>query len=509
MPKAELPILQERRDDEAVARPRRGSAKGRWLRRGRNSLLAVVALLAVCVASIWLAVRLTPMQSVTAAGQTVEVGAVAPDLSLSGPGELDLFGEALATEPHFQGPIRPRLKLADISINSQVNQIVRSDDHDTLQLTLSRQLAAGWIRYCVWELLIAAGCAAVVAVAVAGIRRAPRRTTLTMVGVCVLTVSAVNALGVYLMASGTPQALRQVRTLDDLVGRAPTEPVAPAKGPQLTGVHAVVLGDSTAAGIGNQPVEDPSALDKTCGRSSDAFAAVLGRVNDWNVLNLACQGATVTDGLLGVQLRGDQAVPPQLAVAQRASSASVIIVSVGANDMNWAVLTGLCAKAPVCDDKASTAYFKEQLSTFSQNYLDLLQQLSDLPHHPDVLINQYYEPFGADIRCLEKDGLTEAKVKVLKSRLANLNAVLQQGADAFHFATAQPDFEGHRLCSEQPFVQNAADQAPLHPTAAGELAIALADQQALAELRNTPSDAPTDGTSPGTTDSSSPSAPVR
>ncbi|MEW2517021.1 GDSL-type esterase/lipase family protein [Actinacidiphila alni] len=464
-----------------------------WVRRVRNAVLGVLVLLAVCLGSIWLAVRLTPMQTVTAAGQTVEVGAVAPDLSLSGPGELDLFGEALATRPHFQGPIRPRLKLADITLDSQVGDIVRSGDHDTLRLDLSHQLAAGWTRYCAWEIVVAAGCAAVVAVAVAGIRRAPRSTTLVVTAVSVLTVCAVNVLGVYLLASGTPQALKQVRTLDDLVGRTPAQPVAPAKGPALTGVHAVVLGDSTAAGIGNPLVEEPTALDKTCGRSSDAYAEALARVNDWNVLNLACQGATVTDGLLGVQLRGEQAVPPQLALAQRASGASVFIVSIGANDMNWAVLTGLCAKAPVCDDKASTAYFKEQLATFSQNYLDLLQQLTDLPHHPDILINEYYDPFGPDTACLAKDGLTKAKAKVLKSRLADLNAVLRNGADAFGFTTARPDFEGHRLCSPQPFVQNTADQAPLHPTAAGELAIALADQEALARLDSTRAATPTPG----------------
>ncbi|MFC5761919.1 SGNH/GDSL hydrolase family protein [Actinacidiphila bryophytorum] len=441
----------------------------------------MAVLVVVSAASIWLAVQLTPMQSVSAAGQTVQVGAAQPGTSLSGPGELDLFGEAIATRPHFNGPIRPRLKLSHIDLGSQADDSAR--ERGQLVPVLSRHLASGWLRYCLWESLIAAGWAAAIAVAVAGIRRAPRRTTVSMTAAAVASVCAVNAVGIYLLASGTPRVLRQVTTLDDLVGRTPAQPVPAAKGPALTGVQLVVLGDSTAAGIGNPLVNHPTPADRTCGRSADSYAADLAAVNDWNVLNLACQGATVTDGILGVQTRGDDVLPPQLAVAQRATGASAVIVSIGANDLNWAVLTGLCAKAPVCDDKASTAYFTEQLASFTQNYLDMLQQLSALPHHPDVLVNDYYEPFGPDTTCLAKDGITPAKAEVLRSRLAELNTVLENGTDAFHFTSVHPRFDGHRLCSKEPFVQNSADKAPLHPTAAGELAIALADQQALTRLR--------------------------
>jgi lysophospholipase L1-like esterase len=439
----------------------------------------------VSAASIWLAVQLTPMQSVSAAGQTVQVGAAQPGTALSGPGELDLFGQAIDTRPHFDGPIRPRLKLAHISLGSQADDAARDGE---LVPVLSRRLASGWLRYCLWESLIAAGCAAVIAVAFAGIRRVSRRAMMATAAAAVVSVCAVNAVGIYLLASGTPQALRKVRTLDDLVGRTPAQPVPAAKGPALTGVRLVVLGDSTAAGIGNRLVDHPTAADKACGRSADSYAADLAAVNGWNVLNLACQGATVTDGILGVQSRGDDVIPPQIAVAQRATSASTVIVSIGANDLNWAVLTGLCAKSPVCDDKASTAYFTEQLAAFTQNYLDLLQQLAALPHHPQVLVNAYYEPFGPDTGCLKKDGITPAKAQVLRSRLADLNTVLENGTDTFHFTSVHPRFDGHRLCSKQPFVQNSADKAPLHPTAAGELAIALADQQALTALRPSGSD---------------------
>jgi hypothetical protein len=38
----------------------------------------------------------------------------------------------------------------------------------------------------------------------------------------------------------------------------------------------------------------------------------------------------------------------------------------------------------------------------------------------------------------------------------------------------QPRFDGHELCTDQPWVQGMRDPAPFHPTAAGELAITAA-----------------------------------
>ena len=70
------------------------------------------------------------MQTVSAAGQTAQVGAAVPSLtslSLSGPGELDLFGQVMPTKPQFEGPIRPLLKLTHITINARVAHLLRSD----------------------------------------------------------------------------------------------------------------------------------------------------------------------------------------------------------------------------------------------------------------------------------------------------------------------------------------------------------------------------------------------
>lgn len=73
--------------------------------------------------------------------------------------------------------------------------------------------------------------------------------------------------------------------------------------------------------------------------------------------------------------------------------------------------------------------------------------------HPEVVVNQYYNPFGSDLRCLGHVGLTSDKVEVLVQRLDALNAVLSKGAKASGFRSVQPDVSGHQLCSAPPYVQ--------------------------------------------------------
>jgi hypothetical protein len=455
-----------------------------------------LAFAVVTAGSIWLALQVAPLQTVSAAGQTAQVGAALPSLSLSGPGELDLFGQVMPTKPQFGGPIRPLLRLTHITIDRRVAQLLRSDNPRQLKLDLSQQLAQGWTRYFEWETLIAVGFAAVALVAVAGLRRQSHMKMAKTVIAGLVTVVAVNVGGVLLTARSTPAVLHSVKTLDDLVGADPVQPLARVVGHPLTGVQAVVIGDSTAAAVGNPAARGASALDRACGRSSESYAADLAAADNWNVLNLACSGATVQNGLLGVQVLGDgQVAPSQLAEAQRATHAKVIIVSVGADDVQWSIMTRLCVASMVCNDKVSAAFFSSEISSFTRSYYRLLAELAQLPGSPAVLVNEYYSPFGADIGCLARYGITAAKEKVLLSRLGQLNTVLAQGAQTFGFGVTTPPFAGHELCTADPYVQGPGDPAPLHPTADGELAIALADQQALPKiLPPAPASSPTAGT---------------
>jgi hypothetical protein len=81
--------------------------------------------------------------------------------------------------------------------------------------------------------------------------------------------------------------------------------------------------------------------------------------------------------------------------------------------------------------------------------------------------------------CPGQPDITAAKAAVLQDRLTAFNTVLSEGAASFGFAAVDPSFFGHELCTPQSFVQGLSAAAPLHPNAAGELAIALADERPL------------------------------
>jgi hypothetical protein len=130
----------------------------------------------------------------------------------------------------------------------------------------------------------------------------------------------------------------------------------------------------------------------------------------------------------------------------------VIIVSIGADDVEWSVMTRLCVASAVCNDKVSAAFFNSEIGSFTRGYYRLLTDLAELPGSPTVLVNEYYSPFGSDTGCLAGYGITDAKKKVLLSRLSRLNAVLAQGAQTFGFALTTPPFGGHELCTADPYV---------------------------------------------------------
>jgi len=456
---------------------------GGWARLARRWLAVLVLLVVSAGAAITIALLLTPLQTVTVAGQVIEVGTSEPSLSLSGPGQVDLFGQNLPTNLHFYGPVRPRLELSRISINSELTTFVQGDHPAADERILGGRLADGWKRYFAWETAITALGALVLVGAVAGWRRLSRRATIQLLAAGLVVAEAVNLGAIMTTAYTAPGELRKVHSLNELVGSQTRLPRIEPAGPPLTGVQVVVMGDSTAAGAGLAPLPGAAGTARACGRSSDSYADDLSLANGWKVLNLACDGATISEGILGPQSQGGQTLPPQFAQAERATEASAIIVSVGADDLNWAATVEYCAVAPNCNDSATAAYFQQQLASFSKNYLDLLSRLAALPSHPQVIINRYYDPFGTQPGCLARAGLTAANLKTLTSRLNTLNQVLAQGASQFGFSSPQPDFSGHQLCAPQPYVQGLGAAAPFHPTVLGQLAIALADQAVLHQPR--------------------------
>src|SRR5215831_15581947 len=457
----------------------RSPRAGRWATLAVRWLAALVLLVVVACGAIAVALQVTPMQTVTVAGQVIRVGATSPDLSWSGPGEVDLFGQSLPTNILFSGPVRPRLQLSQITINSELTTFVEGRHGAGAERILGARLADGWKRYFIWETAIVGAGTLILVGALAGWRRLPSRTTVKLLAAGLLIAEALNVGAIMITTYTAPDRLRQVHSLNELVGSLTrTRRIHPAGHP-LRQVQAVVIGDSTAAGAGLAPAPGVSGTARACGRSADSYAADLSDVNGWRVLNLACNSATIRHGLLGPQEQNGTRLPPQLAEAERASRASVVSVSVGADALNWAADVPYCSVTPNSNDRATAAYFQQQRASFSKDYLDLLSRLAVLPGHPQVIINRYYNPFGAQPGCLSRTGLTQANLQTLTSRLATLNTVLAKGAAQFQFSSPQPDFAGHQLCTALPYVQGLSSPTESAPTVLGQLAIALADQAAL------------------------------
>lgn len=475
----------ENRDPQPLAGPRPRSHSRSILRRALDSLrparvLAAVAVILAAVLAASAALEVTPMQTVSVAGQVIKVGA-APRLGISGPGEVDLFGQGLPTAISIPGPVQPKLELSQITLNSELANFVQGRGESHAGLALRTQLVAGWERYFAWETAAAAVAALILAGAVAGWRRLPLKATGLLLGTALIVTMALNLAAVALTADGARAALRHVSSLTQLVGTQDVSvpPIRPTRR-RLRGIEEVVMGDSTAAGAGLPLVAHASKADSSCGRSSQSYAIELASVNGWKALNLACDSATIAHGLLGPQQQGAQRIPPQIDSLRQVKNPAVVIVSVGADDLQWSAILEYCAATTQCDSRASNAYFQQKLAQFSTDYLQLLIQLGSLPGHPRVIINRYYDPFGSDISCVMQRGLTSAKVSTIQTWLVALNQVLAKGAAQFGFPSPQPSFAGHTLCSPLPYVQGLGDAAPFHPTALGQLAIALADEAALA-----------------------------
>jgi hypothetical protein len=80
---------------------------------------------------------------------------------------------------------------------------------------------------------------------------------------------------------------------------------------------------------------------------------------------------------------------------------------------------------------------------------------------------------------VRQPAITAAEAQWLNDQLATLNQTILSAASGYSFARYAPvDFSGHELCTSRPWVQGINSSAPLHPTAAGQRAIAQAVLQA-------------------------------
>ena len=371
--------------------------RGVWSKRAA----AAAAVLVSGAAAVVLALLVTPPTPVTAFGQDLRLGAVSP-LAVrgwSGPGQADLFGEGpVETALRFDGIVRPRIVWQRFDRDPAAADFVQTSAQDgpTFRTAaLGEMLARGWTTYIVRLAVISALLAATIRLAlyggaavlhIGGDEPVRRRTRLGQVGAALVLGAGLAAGSAAITVVSAREQLATVSTLADITGRTPLVPAPVGVQPPHRDVELAVIGDSTAAGVGNRPLADPSEEDTACGRSRDAYARVLASALRTGTANLACSSATIEAGLLGPQSEGATTAPPQVGVLKGIPGLRTVVVSIGANDVGWADFLRLCYGLPRCDDQFSQRLFDSRIDTFRIRYAQLLQQLSSLPTHPHVVV---------------------------------------------------------------------------------------------------------------------------
>jgi lysophospholipase L1-like esterase len=463
-------------------------------------------------------VALTPAQDVDAFGQHVTVGARPPQPTLVGPARLVQVGNTALELDRLQvyGPLRPQLTMGPVQRNADSDAVFDPQQAPRVAAAAVGAVTGGFVTWFVWGglgllafTLAASGVAAGLRTLLVLRRQSrsadgpwenPAESLAAIWARCVRAAGGMTAVAATvsvlawcvsgaLAYTGAVRGLSGVTSLAQIVGAYHLTPEA--VGPPLSGYDGAVIGDSRAARVGGAPVPaagpDARADDTTCRRSTDSLAAEVGHLLPARVLNLACPGATVNDGLRGPQDVEGARVPAQVGVLRRVQGLRFVVVAIGPNDVGWTDFLRYCYGVPDCSDQLTQGEFDYRLAAFDRAYGDLLLDLSELPGRPQVIVTTSYEPFRPDADCPDTraagyPGLDRDKIELLTARNDRLNDVLGAGAGKYGFAVARPALRP--LCSTGtgiqdraadglgPDLQGLADPFPFHPTGVGSIRMA-------------------------------------
>jgi lysophospholipase L1-like esterase len=478
-------------DAPADAGPRRGRWLGgeiRALLREARSWPTLLLVLIAAVTAIPITILLTPGQEVVTLGQHMTVKARPPNLSLSGPAQVVQIGNTSLDVPRLMvyGPVRPRLEMGPAVRSEEAAQALNPSTSQGAQSAAARTIGGGWIRWCAWGYLVLLGVTLGIAAVGSCIRLVRHQNGSRIARMVVITFGVVSMLWAGSCAATAVGAagLREIKTFADLVGQYHLSPSA--VGPKLFGYSGAVIGDSRAVRVGGPALPEATADDRDCNRSTDSLAAEIGLGLPGQVLNLSCPSATIREGLMGSQPRSRRALPPQVGVLKQVQDLKFVVVVVGPNDLWWSDLIKYCYGVDVCNDNFIKGNYEYRLTQFDRDYGDLLQELNDLPSHPQIVVMSSYDaldPAAAapGTNCPDArgpagaKGLNPEKISFLTSLNGELNSILATGATKYGFDLARPQLT--KLCRPSPDglgadLQGLHDQNAFHPTALGEVRMA-------------------------------------
>ncbi len=243
--------------------------------------------------------------------------------------------------------------------------------------------------------------------------------------------------------------------------------------PRMASGQYAALGDSVAAGSG---LPDPVRGDKRCDRTFGAYAYEVANMRGLKVNHLACAGATMGD-LFSEEVLPGSNIPPQLDGAFANGTPELITITAGANDVRWSDFLHKCFVSTCgtpADDVAVNGLMNALRVKTKHVFKSIERRSSGSP--PLTIMTGYYHPLSD--RCAELEPrLTLQEIQWINLQTDRLNQTLARVAEHRSFAEFVPIdtvFEGHDICSDNPWVQGLDGQAPFHPTLKGQRAIARA-----------------------------------
>ncbi|HJQ08317.1 MAG TPA: SGNH/GDSL hydrolase family protein [Candidatus Saccharimonadales bacterium] len=234
----------------------------------------------------------------------------------------------------------------------------------------------------------------------------------------------------------------------------------------------IALGDSVAAGAGLTPY-GATAEGQLCNRSTQAYPYRVARSVDMDVQHLACSGAKADEGLYGLQYRQGVRLAPQLDQAFANGTPDLVTITIGGNDMRWSQFVRDCYTwncGSLWDDFRAELYLADLQWELYRTMYEIDYRSQGQP--PRVVLTGYFTPLG-DLSCVPEGQVAPEETAWLQGWLDQLNGAIADAAAWYNFAQFAPvDFSDHGLCSALPWVQGLNDESPLHPTVAGQTAIA-------------------------------------
>jgi hypothetical protein len=275
----------------------------------------------------------------------------------------------------------------------------------------------------------------------------------------------------------------------------------------------VSIGDSVASGEGNPDAAagpgDPQWRFRRCHRSGaagPARAALQLERRDPQTsvtfVHLACSGATITHGLLGSYAGAEDDGPPlrpqldELAAISRRREVDAVLLSVGANDVEFSWLVKYCMAPGTCARSSwLNRRFERRLALLNTLYGAVAQEFAGrLRLPPDrVFATEYFNPARDETRryCGRRAGdagdvlLETAEWEWAEQRvLTRLNRALEAATALYDwryvggidgFDDEEPGFIRHGYCSRDRWIVKLSESdhnqrglaGTLHPNAAG------------------------------------------